>query len=547
MSSVCKTAIKISKTEEVKKLIEGELVWGTIKYKNDSFMLVNVGFKTEAKVWNVGTWNYKRFEIGQPIQVYIECLDSTTGEVLASRRQLDIDEAWAAALLAQASAAWVKGTIIGCVTEGFAVSVFGLPALLPFGLTDRRFWWELADSSTTSVKLLEVDKSRNYILLVKRVDEGSERIDEDDDDGELQVGDEVWGVIMKVDERCVSIDLGWCRGELILSSVTWYDAMMFVNSAVAGSTVVTLYGGMMEVKREDGEDGAGENGESKCGGAEGSEGGGEVEAVGERRWVQEGEMREVRDVRVMSLVEEEITGDEEMAEEWGDGAETAEAGKLSGEGEKNERSEEEVEEVAVLFLEKSEVEDEEDEEDEEKEEKEGILYGVVEEVTKQTATLRMSLSLVQSVETAAFKVDVGKTQAVQPTLEHLPPNYGDIVKILPICLSLADRQIKLDVDVEGAQYLKFFEANAEFTIEGLICGIESNYAIVALSEDVFGKLEISELLEGGSETVQGKGWEGCAVTVEICDFCPETNTIYLNVADDECTRAALVEVAACPS
>lgn len=50
MSSVCKTAIKVSKTEEVKKLIEGGLVQGTIKHKNDSFMLVDIGFKTEVKV-----------------------------------------------------------------------------------------------------------------------------------------------------------------------------------------------------------------------------------------------------------------------------------------------------------------------------------------------------------------------------------------------------------------------------------------------------------------------------------------------------------------
>ncbi|MFP3039262.1 MAG: hypothetical protein ACKESB_00825, partial [Candidatus Hodgkinia cicadicola] len=276
MSSICKTAIKISKTEEVKKLIEGELVWGTIKCKNDSFMLVNIGFKTEAKVWNVGTWNYKRFEVGQPIQVYIECLDSTTEEVIASRHHFDTDEAWAAASLAQASAAWVKGIIMGCVTEGFAISVFGLPALLPFDLIDRRFWWELTANSATDVKLLEVDKNMNYILLVKQVGKDSEFIGEDDAaSSEPQIGDEVWGVIRKVDEWCVSIDLGWCRGELMLREAAWYDALTFVNSAVAGSVIITLYGGMVEVRRG----GKGEEREDKAGagrgGSEASEKGSE--------------------------------------------------------------------------------------------------------------------------------------------------------------------------------------------------------------------------------------------------------------------------------
>lgn len=81
---------------------------------------------------------------------------------------------------------------MGYVTEGLAVSVFGLPALLPFDLIDGRLWLELAASSTTDVKLLEVDKSRNCILLIKRVDEDSGFGEEDEDDGGgPKVGDEV--------------------------------------------------------------------------------------------------------------------------------------------------------------------------------------------------------------------------------------------------------------------------------------------------------------------------------------------------------------------
>ncbi|MFP3039180.1 MAG: hypothetical protein ACKESB_00405, partial [Candidatus Hodgkinia cicadicola] len=176
-----------------------------------------------------------------------------------------------------------------------------------------------------------------------------------------------------------------------------------------------------------------------------------------------------------------------------------------------------------------------------------VLYGVVEEVTAQTVMVRMSLSLVQSVKATAFEVGGSRPQTGRSVLERRPPCVGDVVKVLPRRLSLADKWVELDVDAEGGRYLKFVEANAEFVIEGVIRRIESNYVIVALSKGVFGKLEISELLEGDSGTVQVGGWEGCAVTVEICDFRPETNTIYLNVADDECTRAALVEVSTYPS
>lgn len=72
------------------------------------------------------------------------------------------------------------------------ICVFGLPALLPFGLIDERLLSELPTSPTTDVKLLEVDKSKNHILLVKPVNEDSERNEEDEDDtSEPQIGDAV--------------------------------------------------------------------------------------------------------------------------------------------------------------------------------------------------------------------------------------------------------------------------------------------------------------------------------------------------------------------
>ncbi len=45
--------------------------------------------------------------------------------------------------------------------------MFGLLALLPFELTAERFWYKLVASSATNVKLLEVNRDENLILLAK--------------------------------------------------------------------------------------------------------------------------------------------------------------------------------------------------------------------------------------------------------------------------------------------------------------------------------------------------------------------------------------------
>ncbi len=62
----------------------------------------------------------------------------------------------------------------------------------------------------------------------------------------------------------------------------------------------------------------------------------------------------------------------------------------------------------------------------------------------------------------------------------------------------------LDVDIEGMLYLKFVEDHIEFAIEGVVSKIEENYALVALDDDVIGKLEITELLADASEAPQVK-------------------------------------------
>ncbi len=128
-------------------------------------------------------------------------------------------------------------------------------------------------------------------------------------------------------------------------------------------------------------------------------------------------------------------------------------------------------------------------------EEECIVYGVVEEVLTQRVTLRISESLIQSVEAAAFEADDADLKDAQRIQQQHQVAVGNVVKVLPTRISLVDKLVLVDVDVEGLLYHKFVEAHIELEIEGIVSTIEANYAIVALDEYIFGKLEISELLE----------------------------------------------------
>ncbi len=137
-------------------------------------------------------------------------------------------------------------------------------------------------------------------------------------------------------------------------------------------------------------------------------------------------------------------------------------------------------------------------------EEECIVYGVVEEVLTQRVTLRMSESLIQSVEAAVFEADDADLKDAQRIQRQYQVAVGNVVKVLPTRISLVDKLVLVDVDIEGLLYHKFVEDHIELEIEGIVSTTEANYAIVALDEYIFGKLEISELLEDADEAKQSR-------------------------------------------
>ncbi len=59
------------------------------------FIIVDIGFRSDVRIYEDEIWNYSDFNINQLIDVYIEQFDSKTGETLASRKLISIEEAWA--------------------------------------------------------------------------------------------------------------------------------------------------------------------------------------------------------------------------------------------------------------------------------------------------------------------------------------------------------------------------------------------------------------------------------------------------------------------
>ncbi len=54
------------------------------------------------------------------------------------------------------------------------MKVFGLVALLPYCLIDKRSWLQLATGSQTTFGVAEVDKAQDLVVLSKTLDEAED-------------------------------------------------------------------------------------------------------------------------------------------------------------------------------------------------------------------------------------------------------------------------------------------------------------------------------------------------------------------------------------
>ncbi len=64
----------------------------------------------------------------------------------------------------------------------------------------------------------------------------------------LNKGDLIWGIVNKVTDTKIYIDLGWIDVVVDLCGIEWYEMLKLLWNVVVGSLILTKYNGKSEVK-----------------------------------------------------------------------------------------------------------------------------------------------------------------------------------------------------------------------------------------------------------------------------------------------------------
>jgi small subunit ribosomal protein S1 len=205
---------------------EGEIFDGNIISINDEFVTVDIGYKQEGLIFTKEFRSYDgslKIKEGDTIQVYLEKLESSLGNLVLSKDKAEILKAWDNISDACEQGKAVEGTVLAKVKGGLSVDI-GVKAFLPGSQVDIRPTKNLDKyiGKTMDFKVIKFNKKRGNIVLSRRAILTEERGKlRDETLTQIQEGMIVKGIVKNITDYGAFIDLGGVDGLLHITDMSW--------------------------------------------------------------------------------------------------------------------------------------------------------------------------------------------------------------------------------------------------------------------------------------------------------------------------------------
>ncbi|HTY39013.1 MAG TPA: 30S ribosomal protein S1 [Bacteroidota bacterium] len=117
---------------------EGEIVKGRVVHIGDSYVAVDIGFKSEGAVPVAEFPNIKELKIGEEVEVFLESVENKDGQLILSRKRADFMRVWERVVKAFDTGEVLKGRCMRRTKGGIVVDLLGIDAFLPGSQIDVR-------------------------------------------------------------------------------------------------------------------------------------------------------------------------------------------------------------------------------------------------------------------------------------------------------------------------------------------------------------------------------------------------------------------------
>ncbi|MEA5005708.1 MAG: 30S ribosomal protein S1 [Rikenellaceae bacterium] len=219
-----KSVIEDRYSQTLSKVIENEVVEGTVVNLNKREVIVNIGYKSEGVI-SINEFRYNpELTIGDKVEVYVENAEDKKGQLILSHKKARSLRSWDRVNEAFDKDEIVKGYIKCRTKGGMIVDVFGIEAFLPGSQIDVKPIrdYDIFVNKTMEFKIVKINHEfRNVVVSHKALIEAELEAQKADIIGKLEKGQILEGVVKNITSYGVFIDLGGVDGLIHITDLSW--------------------------------------------------------------------------------------------------------------------------------------------------------------------------------------------------------------------------------------------------------------------------------------------------------------------------------------
>jgi len=219
-----KSVIEDQYIQTLNKVIENEIVEGTVVALNKREVIINIGFKSEGVI-SINEFRYNpELAVGDKVDVYVETAEDRKGQLILSHKKARSLRSWDRINEAYDKDEIIKGYIKCRTKGGMIVDVFGIEAFLPGSQIDVKPIrdYDVFVDKTMEFKIVKINHEyRNVVVSHKALIEAELEAQKADIIGKLEKGQILEGTVKNITSYGVFVDLGGVDGLIHITDLSW--------------------------------------------------------------------------------------------------------------------------------------------------------------------------------------------------------------------------------------------------------------------------------------------------------------------------------------
>ena len=242
--------------ESFKTLHNGSVVKGSVIRVTDNEVFVNLGYKADGVIEksefsNDANINLKNeVSVGDEIEVFVIKVNDGDGNVVLSRKRLEMNKGFDELEEAFNNKSILKGKIVDVIKGGLIANINNVRVFVPSSQISNKFVQDLNSfkGKEFDFNIIEFNKSKRRIIAGRRdlvqsmEDEAKAKVYEN-----IKVGDKLEGTVSRIVDFGAFVDLGGVDGLIHISELSW-GRVKKVSDVLKEGDKVTVY--VLEVNKD---------------------------------------------------------------------------------------------------------------------------------------------------------------------------------------------------------------------------------------------------------------------------------------------------------